>query len=163
MELDLIEYDIDPSIKKQVENVLENLLEKTSASVVILTDDAGRIVSIKGGHYKDTDVDFLATLISGVFGAAVEMGKILRMEDLEVLQYESKSMDVVIKFIPPRFLLGIIIEKGIALGTVRLFLKEASEVLEKVLADVKMVPVREIRMSIRELEEKLNRILGGNQ
>ena len=70
------------------------------------------VVSIKGGHYKETERDFLATLISGVFGAAVEMGKILIMEDLEVLQYESKSMDVVIKFIPPRFLLGVIVEEG---------------------------------------------------
>lgn len=95
--------------------------------MVILTNDAGRIVGIKGGNYGDTDVDFLATLISGVFGAAVEMGKILKMVDLEVLQYESKSMDVVIKYIPHMFLLGVIVEEGVALGTVRLFLKEARE------------------------------------
>ena len=163
MELDLIEYDIDPNVKKQVENALQNLLTKTSASVVMLTDDAGRIVSIKGGHFKETERDFLATLISGVFGAAVEMGKILKMEDLEVLQYESKSMDVVIKFIPPRFLLGVIVEEGVALGTVRLFLKDAGEALEKILAGAKMVPIREIKIGIKELEEKLNRILGGNQ
>jgi len=85
------------------------------------------------------------------------------MEDLEVLQYESKSMDVVIKFIPPRFLLGVIVDEGVALGTVRLFLKVAWEALENILAGAKMVPIREIKIGIKELEEKLNRILGGNQ
>ncbi|MFN3472257.1 MAG: roadblock/LC7 domain-containing protein [Aquificaceae bacterium] len=163
MELDLIEYDIDPNVKRQVENVLQNFLTKTSAKVVILADDAGRIVSIKGGYYEETETDFLATLISGIFGAAVEMGKILKMEDLEVLQYESKSMDVIIKYIPPRFLLGVIVGEEVALGTVRLFLKDAGEALEKILAGAKMVPVREIKIDVNELEKKLSRILGGNQ
>lgn len=161
MELDLIEYDIDPNTKRQVQSIMQNLLNKTSANVVILTDDAGRIVDIKGKREEDVETEFLATLISGIFGAAVEMGKILRMEDLEVLQYESKSMDVVIKFIKPRFLLGVFVSKGIALGTVRLFLKEASDNLEKILEETKMVPVRELKIDVKELEERLSRILGG--
>ena len=68
----------------------------------MITDDAGRIVSIKGGHYKETVRDCLATRICGGVGAAGEMGIILKLDVLEGLQYESKSMDVVIKFIPPR-------------------------------------------------------------
>jgi len=51
----------------------------------------------------------------------------------------------------------------VALGAVRLFLKDAGEALEKILAGAKMVPIREIKIGIKELEEKLNRILGGNQ
>ncbi|MEJ7553961.1 MAG: roadblock/LC7 domain-containing protein [Aquificaceae bacterium] len=161
MELDLIEYDIDPKVKRQVEDILQKLVEKTSAGVVMLTDDAGRIVSIKGRKQEDVESEFLATLISGVFGAAVEMGKILSIDQLEVLQYESKNMDVVIKFIKPRFLLGVIVPKSTALGTVRLFMKEASDSLEKVLESARMVPVRELKIDIKELEEKLNMILGG--
>ncbi len=161
MELDLIEYDMDPTVKRQVEVILQKLVEKTSAGVVMLTDDAGRIVSIKGKKQEDIESEFLATLISGVFGAAVEMGKILSIDQLEVLQYESKNMDVVIKFIKPRFLLGVIVPKKIAVGTVRLFMKEASDSLEKALESARMVPVRELKIDIKELEEKLNRILGG--
>lgn len=161
MELDIIQYDIDPETKRRLQMVLQNLLNKTSANVIILTDDAGRIIDIKGQKEEDLETEFLATLISGIFGAAVEMGKILRMEDLEVLQYESKSMDVVIKYIRPRFLLGIIVGKGVALGTVRLFLKEAGEELEEVLEKAEMVPSKQIKIDIKELEEKLSRVLGG--
>lgn len=106
MELDLVEYDIDTEIKKQVEAIIQNLLGKASATVVILTDDAGRIVEIKGNVKNQIETEFLGTLISGVFGAAVEMGKLLHMDLLDSLQYESKNMDVVIKYIPPRFLSG---------------------------------------------------------
>lgn len=161
MELDLIEYDIDPKIKEKVDNIIHMLLYKISAGVVMLSDDAGRIISIKGGGFSDTDAEFLATLISGVFGAAVEMGKIINMQNLEILQYESKNMDVVIKFIPTRFLLGIIVKKDVSIGTVRLFLKEASAMLENVLKDIKLVPIRQIKMDVKELEKKLNEILGG--
>ncbi|MFN7065931.1 MAG: roadblock/LC7 domain-containing protein [Aquificaceae bacterium] len=160
MELDLIEYDIDPRVKEKLEEIIQMLLYKISAGVVMLSDDAGRIVSIKGGGYRETDAEFLATLISGIFGAAVEMGKIINMQDLEILQYESKNIDVVIKFIPPRFLLGIIVKKDVSIGTVRLFLKEASAILEKVLKDIKLVPVREIKIDVKDLEKKLNEILG---
>ncbi len=162
MELDIIQYDLDPDTKKQLQRILQNLLNKTSASVILLTDDAGRVLDIKGNKQEALETEFLATLISGIFGAAVEMGKILRMEDLDVLQYESKSMDVVIKHIRPRFLLGIIVGKGVALGTVRLFLKEAAEALEKVLERAQWAPSTEIKIDIKELEEKLNRILGGS-
>ncbi len=161
MELDIIQYDLDPDTRKRLQSILQNLLDRTSASVIILTDDAGRIVDIKGKKEEDLETEFLATLISGIFGAAVEMGKILKMDDLEVLQYESKSMDVVIKYIRPRFLLGIIVGKGVALGTVRLFLKEASEALEETLERATLVPSKEIKIDIKALEEKLNMLLGG--
>ncbi len=161
MELDIIQYDLDPDTRKRLQSILQNLLDRTSASVIILTDDAGRIVDIKGKKEEDLETEFLATLISGIFGAAVEMGKILKMDDLEVLQYESKSMDVVIKYIRPRFLLGIIVGKGVALGTVRLFLKEASEALEEALERATLVPSKEIKIDIKALEEKLNMLLGG--
>lgn len=159
MELDLVEYDIDTEIKKQVEAIIQNLLGKASATVVILTDDAGRIVEIKGNVKNQIETEFLGTLISGVFGAAVEMGKLLHMDLLDSLQYESKNMDVVIKYIPPRFLLGVIVGKEVSLGRVRLFLKEATSALEKVLQNAKMVPVRTVKMDVAELEKKLSQII----
>jgi predicted regulator of Ras-like GTPase activity (Roadblock/LC7/MglB family) len=161
MELDIVQYEIDREIKEGIDRIISNLFNKSSAELVLLTDDAGRIVCLCGDKLSnDYAAEFLASIISGVFGAALEMGKILSMEDLDILQYESKNMDVVIKFIPPRFLLGVLVRKGTSLGTVRLFLREASEELSSQMENLKFVPVKTIKMDVKTLEEKLNKLLG---
>jgi len=82
------------------------------------------------------------------------------VDELEVLQFESKKVDVVIKWVKPRFLLGIMVDKGISLGSVRLFMRDASAELEDILAKVKLVPTKTLRLDVKTLEEKLNRIIG---
>ncbi|MCX8060047.1 MAG: roadblock/LC7 domain-containing protein [Aquificaceae bacterium] len=159
MELDLVEYELDEQIKKQVEATMQNLLKKTSASVVILTDDAGRIIDIRGNVKNHVETEFIATLVSGLFSAAVEMSKLLNIGQLDFLNYESKDTEVVIKHIPPRFLLGVIATKKTSLGGLRLFLKEASLILSKVLENAQMLPAKTVKIDVAELERRLNQIL----
>lgn len=160
MELDLIEYELDDRIKSKLSEVLENLLSKTSAELVILTDDAGRIIDIKGKKTNEDRGEFIASLISGIFGAASEMSKMLSVEELDVLQFEGKGVNVVIKAIKPRFLIGIMVNKAVALGSVRLFLKATAQELEELFNNLKLVPVKTVKVDVKTLEEKLSRIIG---
>ncbi|MCS7083903.1 MAG: roadblock/LC7 domain-containing protein [Aquificaceae bacterium] len=164
MELDLVEYEIDRDIAAGLSSSIKKLSQRTQAELVVLTDDAGRIIAVDGKKPpEDFKGEFIASLISGVFGAAVEMGKILSLEDLEILQYESRNMDVIIRAIPPRFLLGVLIKKGTSLGTTRLFIKESTEELSRLLRNFKLVPVKVLKIDAKTLEERLNQILGGRK
>lgn len=164
MELDLIEYEIAPEIASALNMSIRKLSKRTEAELVVLTDDAGRIIAMDGKKPpQDFTAEFIASLISGVFGAAVEMGKILSLTDLEILQYESKNMDVIIRAIPPRFLLGVLTKKGTSLGTARLFIKESTEELSKFLQNFRLVPTKVLRIDPKSLEERLNQILGGKK
>ncbi|ADO46195.1 Roadblock/LC7 family protein [Hydrogenobacter thermophilus TK-6] len=160
MELDLVEYELDQDTKAKLDEVLKNLFSKTSAELVILADDAGRIISLKGKRIDEDRAEFIASLISGMFGAAAEMSKMLSVEELDILQFEGKKVDVVIKAIKPRFLIGIMVDKGVALGSVRLFLRDASQELEEIFSSVKLVPVKTVKVDVKSLEEKLSKLVG---
>ena len=160
MELDLVEYELDQDTKAKLDEVLKNLFSKTSAELVILADDAGRIISLKGKRIDEDRAEFIASLISGMFGAAAEMSKMLSVEELDILQFEGKKVDVVIKAIKPRFLIGLMVDKGVALGSVRLFLRDASQELEEIFSSVKLVPVKTVKVDVKSLEEKLSKLVG---
>ncbi len=161
MELDVIQYEIDEETERQLVNALKNFVMRTDADLVILSDDAGRIISFYGKNLDETKAEFLASIISGIFGAAFEMAKMVSHEDLlDAIQYESKKQNVVVKAVGDRFLVGVLCPKSVALGTVRLFLKELAEELGRIFSTVKPKPSKLLKLSPEAIEEKLNRILG---
>ena len=163
MELDVIQYEIDEELEKQVVNALKNFIAKTDADLVILSDDAGRVISFYGKNLDETQAEFLASIISGIFGAAFEMAKMVSKDDaLDAIQYESKKQNVVVKAVGTRFLVGVLCPKNVALGTVRLFLKDLADELEKIFANVKPKPSKLLKLSPEAIEEKLNHILGAS-
>ncbi|MDQ7081567.1 MAG: hypothetical protein Q9N34_00085 [Aquificota bacterium] len=94
MELDVIQYEIDEETEKQLINALKNFVVRTDADLVILSDDAGRIISFYGKSLNETKAEFLASIISGIFGAAFEMAKMVSGDDLlDAIQYESKKQN----------------------------------------------------------------------
>ncbi|NPA42192.1 MAG: roadblock/LC7 domain-containing protein [Aquificae bacterium] len=163
MELDVVQYEIDEEVERQLINTLKNFITKTDADLVILSDDAGRIISFYGKNLDETQAEFLASIISGIFGAAFEMAKMVSQEDLlDAIQYESKKQNVVVKAVGDRFLVGVLCPKSVALGTVRLFLKELTEELNRIFSSVKPKPSKLLRLSPEAIEDKLNKILGAS-
>ena len=67
---------------------------------------------------------------------------------------------MVVKAVGDRFLVGVLCPKNVALGTVRLFLKELAEELNRIFSSVKPKPSKLIKLSPEAVEEKLNKILG---
>jgi len=89
------------------------------------------------------------------------MAKMVSQEDLlDAIQYESRKQNVVVKSVGDRFLVGVLCPKSVALGTVRLFLKNLAEELNRIFAEVKPKPSKLLKLSPQAVEEKLNRILG---
>ncbi len=161
MELDVIQYEIDEEVEKQLVGAMKNFITRTDADLVLLSDDAGRIISFYGKNLDETQAEFLASIISGIFGAAFEMAKMVSKEDLlDAIQYESKKQNVVVKAVGDRFLIGVLCPKNVALGTVRLFLKELAEDLNKIFKTVKPKPSKLLKLSPEAIEDKLNKILG---
>ena len=161
MELDVIQYEIDEEVEKQLVSAMKNFITRTDADLVLLSDDAGRIISFYGKNLDETQAEFLASIISGIFGAAFEMAKMVSKEDLlDAIQYESKKQNVVVKAVGDRFLIGVLCPKNVALGTVRLFLKELAEDLNKIFKTVKPKPSKLLKLSPEAIEDKLNKILG---
>ena len=161
MELDIVQYEIDEEVEKKLVNALKNFVTRTDADLVILSDDAGRIISFFGKNLDETQAEFLASIISGIFGAAFEMAKMVSEEDLlDAIQYESKKQNVVVKAVGDRFLVGVLCPKSVALGTVRLFLKELADELNRIFSSVKPKPSKLLKLSPEAIEDKLNKILG---
>ncbi len=161
MELDIVQYEIDEEVEQRLIGALKNFVIKTDADLVILSDDAGRIISFYGKNLDETQAEFLASIISGIFGAAFEMAKMVSQEDLlDAIQYESKKQNVVVKSVGGRFLVGVLCPKSVALGTVRLFLKDLTEELNRIFSEVKPKPSKLLKLSPQAIEDKLNRILG---
>ncbi len=161
MELDIVQYEIDEEVEKKVIDALKNFIARTDAELVLLSDDAGRIISFYGKNLDETKAEFLASIISGIFGAAFEMAKMVSKEDLlDAIQYESKKQNVVVKAVGTRFLVGVLCPKNVALGTVRLFLKELANELDRIFSSVKPKPSKMLKLSPEAVEEKLNQILG---
>jgi hypothetical protein len=91
------------------------------------------------------------------------MAKMVSKEDLlDAIQYESKKQNVVVKAVGDRFLIGVLCPKSVALGTVRLFLKELAEELNRIFKSVKPKPSKLLKLSPEAIEEKLNKILGAS-
>ena len=164
MELDIVQYDLDETIKIRLDSAIKNFVAKSNAMLAVLCDDAGRVVSYDSKvpleEYKS---EFITSIVSGIFGASLEMSKLLELEELDLIQFEGKTLDMIIKHIKPRFLLGVLINKNTSIGTVRLFLKEASVELEKTLEDIKSIPKKKVKVDIKTLEEALNKILGAEE
>ncbi len=161
MELDIVQYEIDDETEKKIVSALKNFITKTDAELVILSDDAGRIISFYGKDIDETQAEFLASIISGIFGAAFEMAKMVSREDLlDAIQYESKKQNVIVKAVGSRFLVGVLYPKSVALGTVRLFLRELAKELDSIFSQVKPKPSKLLKLSPQAIEEKLSRILG---
>ncbi len=160
MELDIIEYELDGDSKRAIRDVLSNLMEKTKADLVVLTDDAGRLLDATGRVKDDMQAELLSSLISGLFGAASEMSKMISAEPLEALHYESANYDVSVRFLVDRFLLGLVVNKNnTSIGTVRIFTKEACAQLGNILSNIKSLKSKVVRMDVETLEKKLNELL----
>jgi predicted regulator of Ras-like GTPase activity (Roadblock/LC7/MglB family) len=162
LELDIVQYDLDEAIKNRLENVIKNLASKSGSILAVLCDDAGRALSYDSRvpleEYKS---EFITSIVSGIFGASLEMCKLLELEELDLIQFEGKTLDVIIKHIKPRFLLSVLVKKTTSIGIVRLFLKEASLELEEILKEMKSTPKKTIKIDVETLEEKLREIIGG--
>ncbi len=161
MELDLIKYEMDGEIKRQIDNILGKFMSKTKVDLIVLCDDAGRIASYKGKTQDENEIEFVASLISGIFGAAAEMAKIMNEGDvLDIVQYESKNVNVLIKAVGKRFLVGVLAPKDASLGSIRLFIKELCGDIETLFAGLKLRPAKVIRLKPEDIERKLNQVLG---
>ncbi len=161
MELDLIKYELDEEIKRQLDSILSRFINKTKADLVVLCDDAGRVASYEGSEKDENEIEFIASLVSGIFGAAAEMAKLMHEGDvLDIVQYESKNVNVLIKSVGKRFLVGVLSPKTASLGSIRLFLKELCIDLETLFRGVKLRPAKVIRLRPEDIERKLNQVLG---
>ncbi len=161
MELDLIQYEIDEETEEKLINSFRAFVAKTDADLVIISDDAGRIVTFYGKSLDETQAEFLASIISGIFGAAFEMAKMVSREDLlDTIQYESRKQNVIVKSVGERFLVGVLCPKNVALGSVRLFTKNLAKELDSIFSSVKPKPTRLVKLSPEAIEDKLNKILG---
>ena len=162
MELDIVQYDLDEATKNRLETVIKNLVSKSGSMLAVLCDDAGRVLSYDSRvpleEYKS---EFITSIVSGIFGASLEMCKLLELEELELIQFEGRTLDVIIKHIKPRFLLGVLVKRTTSIGSVRLFLKEASLELEEILKEMKIIPKKTTKIDVETLEEKLREIIGG--
>ncbi len=162
MELDIVQYDLDEATKTRLEDAIKNFVSKSGSMLAVLCDDAGRVLSYDSSvpleEYKS---EFIASIVSGIFGASLEMSKLLELEGLDLIQFEGKNVDVIINHIKPRFLFGVLVKKETSPGTIRLLLREASVELEEILKETKSIPKKVIKIDVETLEEKLREVIGG--
>ncbi len=161
MELDVIQYEIDKDTEQKLGRTLKKFIDKSGADFILLSDKAGRTVSFYGKNLDEVTVEFIASIISGLFGAASEMAKFISDSDeMDTIQYETKNQSVIVKAVSDRFLIGVICPRGVALGSVRLFMRDLVEELNQHFKEIKLTPSKLVKLTPDMIEEKLNSILG---
>ncbi len=161
MELDVIQYEIDKETEQKLGRTLKKFIDKSGADFILLADKAGRTISFYGKNLDEVTVEFIASIISGLFGAASEMAKFISDSDeMDTIQYETRNQSVIVKAVSEKFLIGVICPKGVAIGSVRLFIRDLVDELCKHFKEIKLTPSKLVKLTPDMIEEKLNSILG---
>ncbi|GAB6065943.1 roadblock/LC7 domain-containing protein [Aquifex pyrophilus] len=160
MELDLVGYELDERDKEKLEGIVNRFCEKASPHAVFLFDKGGRVILFKGEGIKDLEAEFFSSIMSALFFASEELTKMIEeKETLNDIFYETKTRIFTIAKLEKDFLVGVVCNKDMSIGSVRLFFREFVKGLNEVLKNVKKVEKKLYKISPQELEKKLSEVL----
>ncbi|MEA3459284.1 MAG: GAF domain-containing protein [Chloroflexota bacterium] len=108
-----------------IERILTGLQSRTQATFVLLADTSGQLIS-QAGPGGNLDSTIFSALAAGDVAATGEMAKqVGEKESFRFLLHEGDENNVYISYVGESFLLAVIVNKGVNIGLVRLFMRMA--------------------------------------
>jgi predicted regulator of Ras-like GTPase activity (Roadblock/LC7/MglB family) len=117
----------------RINKILQNDLIGSGVSCSILIDSAGNIVASIDDGSRQTDVNSIACLAAGNYGAVQLMANIVGEENFAMLFHKGKKMSMHLKNATSEFLLVNIFNQDLSLGFLRLKVFDVLQKLEKLL------------------------------
>ena len=125
-------YTLEPEQLEQLEQILENELVKEGMQSILLIDMYGNIISKYDDQRHNTDLYALAALSSANYAAVTTMAKLVGEEDFPSLFHKGQDVSVFFRKITEDFLLVVIFGEKFPLGSLRLQLETAVDMIRKI-------------------------------
>lgn len=142
----MVLYD-DKDIR-EMNAVLDRMLELTSAQQALLVDIEGHLITVRGGD-SGRNLENISALVAGTFAATKETARLLGQDEFSVLFHQGQKDSIQLTLIGDRMLLGIIFDESTTIGMVRVY---AGETAKRVVAILKVN--RESRDDSSPLDEQ---------
>ncbi|MCG8604496.1 roadblock/LC7 domain-containing protein [bacterium] len=155
---------LSEKIYNRVAGVLDDLLRKTGAEMIIFCETNGYPVVYKGA-IEGLDLQAISTLAANNFSATAKMADMLNEETgFKFLFHEGENFNIYISYVGYNFVLVVIFSVDVTLGMVRIFTKKALAELAKLLASAETEEEQSsspIDIEFKSLlNEEVNRSLG---
>lgn len=127
---DLVIYE--DQIEK-IDKALIKLIKDAEAKCALLVDKDGYLIT-RQGFTHSLDTTALAALLAGSFASTQEIARLVGEPEFSVLFHQGKKDHIHLCLIGDRTILAIIFDDRTTIGMVRLYAREVSEDLTKILS-----------------------------
>jgi predicted regulator of Ras-like GTPase activity (Roadblock/LC7/MglB family) len=118
---------------ERIEEALRKLIKDAQAKCVLLVDKDGHLIT-RQGFTQSLDTTALAALLAGSFASTREIARLVGEPEFSVLFHQGKKDHIHITLVGERTILAVIFDDRTTIGMVRLYAKEASEDLQRILS-----------------------------
>jgi predicted regulator of Ras-like GTPase activity (Roadblock/LC7/MglB family) len=122
----LFEHDF-----KLIDDVLDELLQRTNALSAHLIDRSGQVIT-SAGRVDDFDVTSFASLAAADFTANSELAQLLGEDTVDAVVNEGRTRSVYSRLLADRVIMSVVFDKRSTLGIVRTRSKRGAETLDNV-------------------------------
>ena len=148
---------IFPSQARGIEKVLDELLDKASAQSVLLADASGELVASRG-ELDNHNRAVLSSLIASDLAASHEISHLTgEYDDFQMILREGRASHIFITGAGPKLVLFAQIAEKVPLGWARLALKQAAQLLHRI---IQAGPDERVDVAINFNQEEIANQLG---
>ena len=116
---------------KLIDDVLDELLQRTNALSAHLIDRSGQVIT-SAGRVDDFDVTSFASLAAADFTANTELAQLLGEPTVDAVVNEGRSRSVYSRLLADRVILSVVFDKRATLGLVRVRSRRGAATLDEV-------------------------------
>jgi predicted regulator of Ras-like GTPase activity (Roadblock/LC7/MglB family) len=146
---------------EEIDKALIKLIKGAEAKCALLVDKDGYLIT-RQGFTHSLDTTALAALLAGSFASTKEIARLVGEPEFSVLFHQGKRDHIHLCLIGERTILAVIFDDRTTIGMVRLYAREISEDLTKILSKAqKDKGLKETKLDsefTRSVENKLDDI-----
>lgn len=116
---------------KLIDDVLDELLQRTNALSAHLIDRSGQVIT-SAGRVDDFDVTSFASLAAADFTANAELAQLLGEQVVDAVVNEGRARSVYSRLLADRVILTVVFDRRSTLGLVRVRSKRGADILDGV-------------------------------
>ncbi|MGB2698265.1 MAG: roadblock/LC7 domain-containing protein [Candidatus Zixiibacteriota bacterium] len=118
---------------EEIDKALIKLIKGAEAKCALMVDKDGYLIT-RQGFTHSLDTTALSALLAGSFASTKEIARLVGEPEFSVLFHQGKKDHIHLCLIDERTILAVIFDDRTTIGMVRLYAKEVSEDLAKILS-----------------------------
>lgn len=118
----------------RIDEILQNLLQKSGSHSVLLIDKAGQLISFQGSMDQEK-VASLAALTAANYGATTAIARLFGEEEFTLLFHKGKEENIHFSNVGDEYLMITVFNNNTHLGLVRLEVRKGLQQIEAMFAE----------------------------